>query len=84
MFRYTIRELVLLTAAAALGVGWWVSRAEGRRADRELRSALAQLKLKDTVIDLLESDRRDFARRALEAESTAAEHATQSVPAPGP
>ena len=27
MFRFTIRELVLLTVTVALGVGWWVERA---------------------------------------------------------
>ncbi len=26
MFRFTIRELVLLTLVVALGVGWWVDR----------------------------------------------------------
>ena len=25
MFRFTIRELVLLTLVVALGVGWWIS-----------------------------------------------------------
>ena len=26
MFRFTIRELVLLTLVVAMGVGWWVDR----------------------------------------------------------
>jgi hypothetical protein len=26
MFRFTIRELVLLTVIVAMGVGWWVDR----------------------------------------------------------
>jgi len=26
MFRFTIRELVLLTLVAAMGVGWWIDR----------------------------------------------------------
>jgi hypothetical protein len=26
MFRFTIRELVLLTLVAAIGVGWWLDR----------------------------------------------------------
>ena len=30
MFRFTIRELVLLTLVVALGVGWWVDRASYR------------------------------------------------------
>jgi hypothetical protein len=28
MFRFTIRELVLLTIIVAMGVGWWLDRAE--------------------------------------------------------
>jgi hypothetical protein len=27
MFRFTIRELVLLTLVVAMGVGWWADRA---------------------------------------------------------
>jgi hypothetical protein len=38
MFRFTIRELVLLTLVVAMGVGWWVER---RRYDR-LRFALEE------------------------------------------
>ena len=38
MFRFTIRELVLLTLVVAMGVGWWVReqqmRAEIHRASR--------------------------------------------------
>jgi hypothetical protein len=26
MFRFTIRELVLLTVVVAMGIGWWVDR----------------------------------------------------------
>jgi hypothetical protein len=26
MFRFTIRELVLLTLVVAMGVGWWLDR----------------------------------------------------------
>ena len=26
MFRFTIRELVLLTLVVAMGVGWWIDR----------------------------------------------------------
>jgi len=28
MFRFTIRELVLLTLVVAMGVGWWVDRSK--------------------------------------------------------
>ena len=30
MFRFTIRELVLLTPVVAMGVGWWIDRAHLR------------------------------------------------------
>ena len=36
MFRFTIRELVLLTLVVAMGVGWWVDR-------RRLATPLARL-----------------------------------------
>ena len=39
-----------------------VARIERQRVDGELRNARAQLKLKDVVIETLESDRRDFAQ----------------------
>ena len=26
MFRFTIRDLILLTAIAAIGIGWWLDR----------------------------------------------------------
>jgi len=32
MFRFTIRELVLLTLVVAMGVGWWVDRRALREA----------------------------------------------------
>jgi len=31
MFRFTIRELVLLTLVVAMGVGWWLDRRTLRR-----------------------------------------------------
>jgi hypothetical protein len=34
MFRFTIRELVLLTLIVAMGVGWWMDRG---RMEREAR-----------------------------------------------
>ena len=37
MFRFTIRELVLLTIIVAMGVGWWVDR-------RALTEQMARLK----------------------------------------
>jgi hypothetical protein len=34
MFRFTIRELVLLTLVVALGVGWWIDRSQVASAKR--------------------------------------------------
>jgi hypothetical protein len=42
-------------------------------------NARAQLKLKDVVIETLQSDRRDFAQRALEAEQQAAENTAEPI-----
>src|SRR5262245_1335055 len=37
MFRFTIRELVLVTVIAALGVSWWLDRREvERRSDARI------------------------------------------------
>jgi len=42
MFRFTIRELVLLTLVVAMGVAWWIDRTrQVRRYDR-LHYALEQ------------------------------------------
>jgi len=40
MFRFTIRELVLLTLVVATGVGWWVGAG---RADEELNDFNAEV-----------------------------------------
>jgi len=36
MFRFTIRELVLLTLVVATGVGWWIERRQLIAANRHL------------------------------------------------
>ena len=36
MFRFTIRELVLLTLVVAMGVGWWMDRSQLERQIRKL------------------------------------------------
>lgn len=41
MFRFTIRELLLVTVIVALGVGWWIDRA--RLADRLRRAQQVRL-----------------------------------------
>ena len=34
MFRFTIRELVLLTLVVTMGVGWWMERTKSSRLSR--------------------------------------------------
>jgi len=49
MFRFTIRELVLVTAVAALGCGWWMTESQRRRERleneelRRLQSAMVRV-----------------------------------------
>jgi hypothetical protein len=49
MFRFTIRELVLLTAIAALVVGWWLDRRDQGdriyRRDSQIRELASALQL---------------------------------------
>jgi hypothetical protein len=41
MFRFTIRELVLVTITVAMGVGWWLDRNQQRhKHDKEVRQLL--------------------------------------------
>jgi hypothetical protein len=50
MFRFTIREMVLLTIIVAIGVGWWLDR-------RALTAQMARLKSNlflDRAIDVIE------------------------------
>ena len=52
MFRFTIRELILLTVIVAMGAAWWVDRrqiAELRMRNEELRWNL------DTTAEILNS-----------------------------
>jgi hypothetical protein len=48
MFRFTIRELVLLTAVAAMGVGWWLDSRSSRKAQitfsRQVEALKAEVK----------------------------------------
>jgi hypothetical protein len=37
MFRFTIRELVLLTLVVAMGVAWWLDRSQLSQQNRSLR-----------------------------------------------
>jgi hypothetical protein len=40
MFRFTIRELVLLTLVMAMGVGWWIDRSRVVILNRKLNASL--------------------------------------------
>ena len=51
MFRFTIRELLLLTLVVALGVGWWIDRGRLAEANRRLRSAEVVLLADGYTID---------------------------------
>jgi hypothetical protein len=50
MFKFTIRELLLLTLVAAMGVGWWVDRS--RLASRE-RALISSQKLSEGLFESL-------------------------------
>jgi hypothetical protein len=43
MFRFTIRELVLLTLVVAIGVGWWLDRHSSRQAQAKLQEQVDSL-----------------------------------------
>jgi hypothetical protein len=43
-FRFTIRDLLWLTAVAAFAVGWWLNRAENQRLVDHLKSLQRELK----------------------------------------
>jgi hypothetical protein len=43
MFRFTIRELLLLTGIIAMGAGWWVDRRNAAD-DRAFRDSLVEIK----------------------------------------
>src|SRR5262245_45456839 len=57
MFRFTIRELFLLTVIAALVVAWWVERRSLRRLADELRSQNKKLE-KQLAVAATESGMR--------------------------
>jgi hypothetical protein len=49
MFRFTIRELVLLTLVVALGVGWWIERRTSRAWRNRAEAAARQLRTDHAV-----------------------------------
>jgi hypothetical protein len=40
MFRFTIRDVLWLTALVALAVAWWIDRSQVAAVNRELRGSL--------------------------------------------
>jgi hypothetical protein len=52
IFRFTIRELVLVTLVVAMGVGWWIDRRQLQRESQQRINALG------SVLDYLNRDRR--------------------------
>ena len=52
MFRFTIRDLLLLTVIVALAVGWWMDRAAWSR-----RLSAAQSELREAAVGYEESKR---------------------------
>ncbi|MCI0358690.1 MAG: hypothetical protein L0211_09425 [Planctomycetaceae bacterium] len=69
MFRFTIRELVLLTLVAAMGVGWWMERGRSQRNDQAMRKLEAEVQLSRSVIKSLSEDisriDQDLSKRGL-------------------
>jgi hypothetical protein len=51
MFRFTIRELVLLTLVVAMGVGWWLDSRSNRIALDALRNENAIMEALQAVHD---------------------------------
>jgi hypothetical protein len=45
MFRFTIRELVLLTLVAAMGVAWWIDRSQLAESLQNARAVKAIAKI---------------------------------------
>jgi hypothetical protein len=49
MFRFTIRELVLLTLVVAIGVAWWLDRARRLVEHEQLREEIQLLKAREEL-----------------------------------
>ena len=49
MFRFTIRDLVLLTLVVAMGVGWWLDRTHLATALRDARAVEAISRIQTRV-----------------------------------
>ena len=54
MFRFTIRELLLLTVIVAMAVGWWAERRNTKRRIEAIRSWAGLTASDDYPIELFE------------------------------
>jgi hypothetical protein len=65
MFRFSIREIVLVTVSVAVGMGWWADRAQLLDANRSLERQMQALDAKWNAT--FENERRIANLRAMEA-----------------
>lgn len=56
MFRFTIRELVLVTIVVALGVGWVLERWRNRRLEKSLTLAENEARVMEAAVESLHED----------------------------
>ena len=56
MFRFTIRELVLVTVVVAFAVGWWLERARSQGQARRIASLEGEVHQVGVVIKTLYDD----------------------------
>jgi hypothetical protein len=67
MFRFTIRELVLLTLVVAMGVGWWIDHTHLAKlaAESERNAGAAQLAalMNPHLMDILDIVMPDWPKR---------------------
>jgi len=52
MFRFTIRELVLVTAVVAMGVAWWIDRSSLAKVGHAASEALKTERARPTMLSI--------------------------------
>ena len=69
MFRFTIRELILLTLAIALGLGWLLERRQAKQHERDLGVIETEARQSQVAIKIMHDDleriERDLAPHGL-------------------
>ena len=78
MFRFTIRELLILTVTAGLAVGWWVENRRVSQLQRDnfmLRLSSEQMR---EAIEIMEAREEAVAKNLPRMEPIYAEHNTPS------